>query len=69
MDYTAIGNVVNIAARLCDKAEDGQILINQRASAEIEERAQFDPVGPIDLKGVGKQVETYNLIDLAAAAP
>jgi class 3 adenylate cyclase len=67
-DYTAIGNAVNIAARLCDKADDGQILINQRTFAEIEGKGQFDPVGPIDLKGVGKQVETYNLIALAGAA-
>ena len=64
-DYTAIGNAVNIAARLCDKAEDGEILVNERAHAEIEEMARFDPVGPVDLKGVGKQVETYDLIALA----
>jgi class 3 adenylate cyclase len=31
-DYTAIGGAVNIAARLCDRAVDGQILLSQRAS-------------------------------------
>src|SRR3546814_8448176 len=33
-EYTAIGNVVNVAARLCDKAADGQILLGRRARSE-----------------------------------
>jgi class 3 adenylate cyclase len=63
-DYTAIGNVVNIAARLCDRADDGEILIDKRACVEIEDKAQIETIGPLDLKGVGKQVETYKVIGL-----
>jgi class 3 adenylate cyclase len=63
-DYTPIGNVVNIAARLCDRAGDGEILIDQHAYVEIEEDARTEPVGRLKLKGIGKQVETYKVLGL-----
>ena len=34
-DYTPIGNAVNLSARLSDQAKDDEILINQRALANI----------------------------------
>ena len=61
-DYTPIGSVVNIAARLCDRAGDGEILIDERAYVEIDQQAQIEPVGRLDLKGVGKHVEAYKVI-------
>lgn len=64
LDYTAIGNAVNVAARLCDKAEDGEILIDQRARAEIEGKAKADPAGPLQLKGIGKPVEAFRITAL-----
>ena len=60
-DYTAIGNVVNIAARLCDRADDGEVLIDKRSCVEIEGRAKIEPTGPLDLKGIGKPVEAYKV--------
>jgi class 3 adenylate cyclase len=60
-DYTAIGNAVNLAARLCDRAEDGEILVDQRAKAEIEGRVRVTPKGPLELKGIGKPVEAFNI--------
>ncbi len=66
-DYTAIGNVVNIAARLCDRAEDGEIFVDKRAKIEIDSEAQIEPVGLLDLKGIGTQVETFKVISLSAA--
>ena len=61
-DCTAIGNVVNIAARLCDKAEDGEILIDKRAQVEAEGALQVEPVGLLDLKGIATPVESYKII-------
>lgn len=60
-DYTAIGNVVNIAARLCDRAEDGEILIDKRAQIEVEDEAATEPLGAIELKGVSKPVESFRI--------
>ena len=36
VDYTAIGTVCNLAARLCAAAEDGQILVSRRIATAIE---------------------------------
>jgi len=60
-DYTAIGNAVNVAARLCDRAGDGEILVDQRAKAEIEGRVRATPKGPMDLKGIAKPVDAFNV--------
>jgi class 3 adenylate cyclase len=67
-DYTAIGNVVNIAARLCDKAEDGEILVDKRAEIEIGGKAGIEPVGRLDLKGIATQVEAFKVIAPGGAA-
>jgi class 3 adenylate cyclase len=36
MDYSAIGSVVNLAARLCGEAKDGQILVDGKVHAAVE---------------------------------
>ena len=67
-DYTAIGNVVNIAARLCDRAGDGEILVDKRAEIEIDGEARVEAVGRLDLKGIATQVEAFKVIDPSAPA-
>jgi class 3 adenylate cyclase len=64
-DYTAIGNVVNVAARLCDKAADGQILVSRRAYDDVDSQVRAEPAGSFELKGVRKPVEAFDLQDLA----
>ena len=70
-DYTAIGGAVNIAARLCDKAVDGQILLSQRAYVDVEPMVDAELLGAFELKGVRNEVETYSVIGFKeeAAAP
>lgn len=65
MDYTAIGNVVNTASRLCDQAQDGQILLDQRAAIALAERADTREVGTLTLKGVNKPVEVVDLLSVS----
>ena len=61
-DYTAIGNAVNISARLCDTAEDGQILVNQRALLDIEKKVIVEPLGHLSLKGMATPIEAHKII-------
>jgi class 3 adenylate cyclase len=63
-DYTAIGGAVNVAARLCDQAVDGQILLSQRAYADVETVVHVERLGTFKLKGVRNEVEAYGVLGL-----
>jgi DNA-binding response OmpR family regulator len=50
-DYSAVGTVVNQAARLCEAAADGEILLSQRAHAAVEETVTASVWGDVELRG------------------
>ena len=58
-DYGVIGNVTNLAARLCAEAAGGQILISQRVEGFVGDFAKVDPIGEISLKGFHRPVMAY----------
>lgn len=58
-DYGAVGSVLNLASRLCDAAEAGQIVVSQRVLAEVEEFFEAQSLGGLVLKGFGKPVEAF----------
>ena len=66
-DYTAIGSVTNLAARLCGEAEPGQILISQRVYAAAEDIVIADPVGELALRGFLQPARAYNVVGLDEA--
>jgi len=61
-DYTAIGTVVNLAARLCAEAKAGEILLSQRAAATVEELVEVEPAGELSLKGLRQPVAAFRLL-------
>ena len=61
MDYTAIGDTVNTAARLESNAKRGQILISEEVYEAVKERVAVTPIGEIPLKGKSKGVFVYQL--------
>ena len=61
VDYTAIGTVCNLAARLCDAAADGQILVSKRIAAAVEGKAALEEIGDLALKGLSQAVAVYNV--------
>src|SRR4051794_37871629 len=61
IDYTAIGTVCNLAARLCAEARDGQILISRRVAAAVEDSVRLEEVGDLALKGLMQAVAVYNV--------
>jgi adenylate cyclase len=63
-DYAAVGMVVNLAARLCGEAKDGQILIDSRVRAAVESFATTEPVGELALKGFNRPVKAFNLMSV-----
>jgi adenylate cyclase len=61
VDYTAIGTVCNLAARLCDAAADGQILVSQRIAGAVEGNVTLKEIGELALKGLSQAVAVYNV--------
>ena len=68
VDYTAIGTVCNLAARLCGAAEDGQILLSARIAAAVEEQVRLERIGDLALKGLSQEVAVYNVTGQEAAS-
>ncbi|HYY33803.1 MAG TPA: GAF domain-containing protein [Gaiellaceae bacterium] len=64
-DYGALGSVTNVAARLSDEAAAGQILLSQRAYAALEGRVDARPFGRLELKGLARPLEAYELLALS----
>jgi len=64
-DYAAIGTVTNLAARLCAEATDGQILINQKTLADLQDRVHAEPIGDLQLKGIRDPVAAFNVVRIA----
>lgn len=60
-DYTASGTTVNLAARLCDEAEDGEILLSPRARAAVDGEFETEPMGERILKGIHAPVEVFRV--------
>ena len=60
-DYTAIGSVVNLADRLCREAKPGQILIDRRTRAALDDAFGIESVGPLTLKGYAHPVPAFSL--------
>jgi GAF domain-containing protein len=61
MDYTAIGTVTNLAARLCAEAKDEQILVSRRVAIAVEDSAALEEIGDLALKGLSQAVAVYNV--------
>ncbi|TAJ35678.1 MAG: adenylate/guanylate cyclase domain-containing response regulator [Reyranella sp.] len=60
-DYTAIGAVINLAARLCNEATDGQVLVTGRLAAAVEGTAEVEDLGERDIRGMARPVAVANL--------
>jgi len=64
-DYAAIGNVTNLAARLCAEAAGGQVLVDRKTMASVEALVQAEPAGPFALKGLAQPVPAFSVVRLA----
>ena len=65
-DYTGHGTVMNLAARLCAEAKNGQILVTQRVAASVGEFADLELLGNIELKGLSRPIAVLNVSGLTA---
>ena len=62
MDYTAIGDTTNLAARLQQHAEPGTILISEATYRLVRDDVQADRLDPIAVKGKSKPIVPYGVL-------
>ena len=62
--YAVVGSVANLAARLCDQAKDGEVLVEPRLLSNLAERVEVVRVGDLALKGFAEPVATCNVLRL-----
>jgi len=68
-DYSAIGSVTNLAARLCGEAAANQILISQKVRVGVESFAELDEEQVLRLKGFHRPIISYRVQGLKSSQP
>jgi len=63
LDYTVIGDVVNVAQRLQTIAKEGQIIINESSYEKVKESFNCSKVGEVNLKNKSHPVMIYEVLD------
>lgn len=64
MDFTAIGDTVNTAARLEANAKKGQVLISDAVYERLKDRIEVEDVGEIPLKGKSNHIFVYSVVSI-----
>ena len=63
-DYSAIGSVTNLAARLCGDAKAWQVLVTDRVLAPVEDMTESEIVGDLQPKGFSRSVRVHNIMEI-----
>lgn len=64
MDYTAIGDTVNTAARIESNSKPGQILISQEVYDHVKDYVEVTDIGQIQVKGKAQALQVYQVDNL-----
>ncbi len=62
LDYTVIGDTVNVSQRLQGAAQPNQIIVTEAIYQKVKESFQCQPVGELNLKNKAKPVMTYEVV-------
>lgn len=64
MNYTVLGERVNLASRLCSIASGMEILVDQTTMQELGSLAEAETIEPMQLKGFSEPVPAYRLLSI-----
>ena len=64
LDYTVIGDSVNVASRLCSVANEEEIIISKATYQKVKEHVMVEPLSPVKVKGKAEPLENYLVVGL-----
>jgi class 3 adenylate cyclase len=62
LEYTLIGEEVNLSSRICGKARPGQILVTRQTLGELADRVRVRELEPVQVKGLSYPVQVYEVV-------
>ena len=62
LDYTAVGNMVNLASRLCASADDTQILVDPVVAERAKDNFVLVSLGERAIKGYDRALEVFAVV-------
>jgi hypothetical protein len=69
VEYTAMGDAVNVAARLESSSAPGTILVSEETRRHVTTGFYFESMGEVELKGRSETVPAWRLLGRTQAAP
>jgi adenylate cyclase len=64
LQYTAIGDPVNTASRLCSIAKAGEIILSEATFEKVKHDIAVVPLDPVRVKGKADELRIYNAVGL-----
>ena len=61
MDYTVIGDTVNLGSRLCSSAGPGEIIVSKEVTKNQDKHFNFEELEPINVKGKKNKVNIFKV--------
>jgi adenylate cyclase len=69
MDFTVIGDHVNIASRLCSVASGGKVIVGEMTYDAVKDHVEVRSAGTPVLKGKTEQVNAYEIVRFKDVIP
>jgi class 3 adenylate cyclase/tetratricopeptide (TPR) repeat protein len=68
MDYTAIGDTINLASRMEGLDQPGTVLLSKDTQRLVKDYFDLNPIGPLEVKGKEEPQEAFELVKAEGAA-
>jgi adenylate cyclase len=69
LQYTVIGDAVNVASRLCNLAKSGEVLISETTMALTRDRVQVEERESVQVTGKSNALAIFSVQGIEAPAP